>query len=141
MSIRYNTWQLVVLIYVISFTLLLLSMWLRGVSQTMLDWTHTCVFKSPSWVPSSLLKFRGKNYFLTSQIEESDCLFTFWSLTHFILYLVLGLLTPDFFWLTLGIGIFFEILENMTLDCHDVLDVLWNSAGFLLGFLLNMALL
>lgn len=58
-----------------------------------------------------------------------DCVCTGWSLSHFAMYFVLGLLVPDFWvtWLALGVG--WEVVEWATIGCHDWLDVAYNIAG------------
>lgn len=85
-------------------------------------------------LPSKLGRIRGSNYFLTPSGRHSGyCLVTTWAVTHIALYAVLGFLFPNRFWETLAVGVVFEGLEWLTFDCHDMLDVVWNSLGFLLG--------
>ncbi len=81
-----------------------------------------------------LSQFRGKNYWLTPErTPQRYCLVTSWALTHIALYAIIGYFFPKFFWQTFAIGVTFEIGEWITLDCHDILDVLWNSIGFGIG--------
>jgi hypothetical protein len=85
---------------------------------------------------------RGDNYLIgiedpVKNERMKNCLVTFWGVAHFALYFVLGVAAPDMFWETFAIGVGFEIYENYKFDCHDVLDVGLNSAGFLLGRLFS----
>lgn len=85
---------------------------------------------------------RGLNYYIDNtdkdkQIKLHNCLITFWGFTHFLLYFILGLLYPKYFWQTFFIGAGFELYEKLRYDCHDVLDIVLNTAGFILGFLLS----
>lgn len=87
---------------------------------------------------------RGKSYFLPNgenlTITSDDmkhCICTSWSVSHFIFYIIVGYFCPSLFWVTLLIGIGFEIIEYYTFDCHDVLDIIYNSSGFGLGYLIR----
>jgi hypothetical protein len=89
-------------------------------------------------LPSKLGRIRGMNYFLTPAGRHSGyCLVTSWAVSHILLYVVLGFMFPDRFWETFAIGALFEGVEWLTLDCHDLLDLVWNSLGFLIGYWLN----
>jgi len=65
--------------------------------------------------------------------KMQSCLVTFWGLGHFLTYLLLGVAAPDMFWETFAIGVGFEVYEAYRFDCHDVFDIVLNSAGFLAG--------
>lgn len=89
----------------------------------------------------NLTKSRGDNYFIGVTDEEKknkldNCLITFWGTTHFVLYFFLGIFTPNLFWETFIIGILFELYEKQYYACHDVLDIILNTSGFLIGRLL-----
>ena len=89
-------------------------------------------------IPSKLGRFRGRNYFLTPEGRHSGyCLVTSWAITHIALYAILGFMFPERFWETLAVGVLFEGVEWIALDCHDMLDVIWNSMGFCLGYWLH----
>ena len=75
---------------------------------------------------------RGRNYYIGTGSAD-DCLVTFWTLSHFVLYFVLGFIAPSLFWPTFAIGVGFELYEYHKFDCHDVLDIAANSVGFLAG--------
>lgn len=81
---------------------------------------------------------RGQNYYIAAMDPEkqknlSKCLLSFWGLTHYILYVLIGYLAPDLFWETFTIGVLFEGYEYIKYDCADPLDPVWNSLGFLTG--------
>jgi hypothetical protein len=77
------------------------------------------------------LNWKGKNYFIGC--GSTNCLVTFWTLTHGMLYTGIGYFCPDLFWPSFSIGIAFEIFEKYQYECHDALDILFNTAGFELG--------
>jgi len=89
-------------------------------------------------VRANLSPLRGDQYYIGAmdakkREELNGCAMTFWSASHFYLYLLLGFFAPALFWETFIAGVGFEIYEKYAFDCHDVLDVMYNSAGFLLG--------
>ncbi len=59
------------------------------------------------------------------------CAITIWHLSHLILHMIIGY----FFniWVSLTVGLGFEMHEYINLDCADVLDPLVNTLGCLLG--------
>lgn len=79
---------------------------------------------------------------IVDNVEEDDiyacgnCLVTSWNLSHFVMYLLMGYLFPNIFFETLIIGIIFEFIESRA-DCYDVLDVVFNSSGYLIGVMIN----
>jgi hypothetical protein len=87
---------------------------------------------------------RGEKYIITGDPATNDrlinCAMTFWSGTHFLLYSFIGFLCPDLFWETLFIGVAFEYYEYRRFDCHDTLDILLNTGGFILGRSVNKLL-
>jgi hypothetical protein len=86
-----------------------------------------------------LQRLRGGNYWISvtedQRIKRSSryCLMTTWAITHIVLYAIIGFLFPTLFWPTFMIGVAYEVMEWITFDCHDVLDLVWNSIGFLIG--------
>lgn len=124
-----NSYLLMFGIYAISAILLL---------QPFVTLGKFCFIKAPTFLWDFLRDNRGKNYYLNNPngIDKDvtpNCMFTIWGLSHVVLYMILGWFVPNMFWQTLIIGIMFEYLENWTYDCHDILDVMWNTIGFLLG--------
>ena len=97
-----------------------------------------CFITAPSFMWGFLRNNRGRNYYLNNAngVDKDvtpNCMLTIWGLSHVILYMILGWFVPDMFWETFFIGIAFEYLEKNTFDCHDILDIMWNSIGFLIG--------
>lgn len=87
---------------------------------------------------TSLTQYRGKNYYIgIDKTVNPSCFATFWSSSHFVLYFFLGYTAPDYFWTTFMIGALFECYEYQYYDCHDLLDIGFNTTGFLLGKLLR----
>lgn len=89
-----------------------------------------------------LSPIRGGHYYIGTMNAEKQarlngCVTTFWSASHFALYTALGFFAPSLFWPTFAIGVGFEFYEKYAFDCHDVLDVAYNSCGFLVGRALN----
>lgn len=79
-------------------------------------------------------QLRGSNYFLGGDIKyKKYCILTSWSLLHVVLYFLFGWFFPSMFWETLLMGIMFELVEWLTYDCHDLLDIGWNTLGFVMG--------
>jgi len=85
-----------------------------------------------------LLKLRGNNYQITKQGLKSsltkNCLITLWGISHAALYSIIGYCCPDMFLESFIIGVGFETWEVILMDCHDVLDIVWNSIGFMIGY-------
>src|ERR1700684_4653422 len=55
---------------------------------------------------------RGDKYYIGVDYNVADlnsCLVTFWGFTHFILYVLLGVLVPDLFVETFVLGVGFEL--------------------------------
>lgn len=71
---------------------------------------------------------------------------TGWRMSHLILYLIFGVIYPEYFWLFFMFGIIWEIVEFILTKVDDnwwgssydhILDIITNSIGFILGMLLN----
>jgi len=124
------------LIGVVLVQLILLTKYFPNISNAFL----TC-WMEPHKVPLILEQLRGKNYWLHAQRKSSKyCLVTSWAICHIILYAIIGYMFPNLFWETFAIGVVYEILEWKLFDCHDVLDVLWNSIGFFIGVMIRCKL-
>ena len=117
------------------------------------DWlTNTlskCVVKyKSSWTEKITLR-RGSGSFITigknKKVNKDEtmryCVFTMWAATHVITYMFLGFFCPSLFWLTFIIGTLFEIFECFTFDCHDILDIFYNTIGFGIGYLIQKILI
>lgn len=140
----YNSTQIMLGIYAISAILLFLVTQLNNPAYVPKSFNVAgkyCFIGAPNFMWDFLRRYRGKNYYLnktnnTNNIDSDvtpNCMLTIWGLSHVILYMILGWFVPDKFWETLLIGIAFEFLEKWSYDCHDILDIMWNSVGFLIG--------
>ena len=80
----------------------------------------------------------GKNKYMDNNTEDMRyCFLSGWSLSHLFTYMLLGYFCPSLFWVTFIIGTFFETFECIAFDCHDILDILCNTAGFGIGYLIQ----
>ena len=94
--------------------------------------TRVCVAQCPERVWAFISPYRGNNYYIGKKTRDR-CLVTIWSVTHYLMYMVLGYLFPNMFWETFALGLLFEVVEAATIDCHDIMDVVWNTLGFITG--------
>jgi hypothetical protein len=91
-------------------------------------------------------KWRSSNYFINDMIKEKvpenkeqreiyqkSCILSSWGVSHYVLYMIFGIIAPTYLKTSIFIGIFFEIVEHYAWKCGDILDVLWNTVGFLTG--------
>jgi hypothetical protein len=90
-------------------------------------------------------KTRGKDYFIDSMNNEKEeeikrCILTFWNLSHYLAYIIVGYLFPSMFIESMIVGIAFEYFEFLTYNCHDGLDILYNALGFITGMYLRNSL-
>ena len=98
---------------------------------------ESCLFRCKC---DKLTSTRGANYYINSSTttsDISDCLITFWSVSHMFLYSTIGFIAPDLFLPTFTIGALFEIFEYFYYDCADALDIVFNSVGFGIGYSIN----
>lgn len=58
-------------------------------------------------------------------------------MSHFFFYLVLSLIYHQYPIRLFILGVIWEILELIFLDCHDIMDLYLNFAGIVLGTLLR----
>ena len=65
--------------------------------------------------------------------QTGCCLTTAWSGLHYLQYAILGFLLPRLWPVLIVIGVAFEWLEYSTWKCHDILDILYNTAGVATG--------
>ena len=91
---------------------------------------------------------RGAGYFIDSvgdndTIPEdseyliANCFATKWSVSHFVAHMLAGILFPSFLAPAIIGGAAFEYYEYVAYDCHDGLDVIMNTLGFITGITLN----
>ncbi len=94
-----------------------------------------CVSKT-SIMPKWMLRGRGNSYIIGGSSASTglrECTLTFWGMTHFLLYFVIGVQCPQYGLLANILGVLFELYEWKVYDCADPLDIVWNTTGFLIG--------
>jgi uncharacterized membrane protein AbrB (regulator of aidB expression) len=111
-----------------------------------------CVIYIEHPLVAKLTSLRGKNNFTVNDVEKNlenkikqkngknndkYCILSLWALTHIFLYMLIGFFCPDLFIPSFIIGVIYEIFEKYSFDCHDVLDIFYNSLGFGIGFGIN----
>lgn len=105
-------------------------------TQVVSQWKvlNSCLFSGKPIFP------RGKGYYHSALIDvigmedDSWCKVTGWNLSHFLVHFIAGFLFPEFVFLSLAIGILFEIYEQTFFHCHDGMDLLMNWLGLFLGY-------
>lgn len=145
-----QSYSLIFLILFVSATMVLIFTKYRHVGHSIANF---CFIPRTDSAKPFLHETRGQNFNVDSTLEEEDpvkyaenkekintCLGTGWSALHFLLYFILGFLAPKLLWLTLIIGVLFEVFESFV-DCHDLLDVAYNTGGAVAGAALRMAVL
>lgn len=108
----------------------------------LLDFFHVfhkkCAIKCTTDTCANLTTFRGKQYYIADNDSNNDnikyCIATFWSIAHFTMFLIIGLLLPEHPIIAICGGIIFEIYEYFAFKCHDALDIFWNTSGFAIGY-------
>jgi len=81
--------------------------------------------------------FRGTGYFLTTDPTDErklkTCILSLWGVLHFILFAIIGYFVPNKLPLILLISVVYEGAEYLVANCHDLLDVVLNVSGYLVG--------
>lgn len=76
---------------------------------------------------------RGSAYLYTKG-QEKDVLISTWNISHFLIYLLCGILCPKLAIIWVFIGIWWEFLETFKeADCYDYSDIIYNISGLFLG--------
>jgi hypothetical protein len=122
------------IIYSISLFLMFLVYIFNNNNKFISDKINGCIITYPSDITDIIIKNRGKNY--NDSIYMKDCIFTYWHLSHFLLYVIIGFFCPNLFLLSISIGIIWEILEYL-IKLDDITDIFFNIFGFIVGFLIN----
>lgn len=88
-----------------------------------------------------LLRFRGKDYFLTfgegSEKRIKSCMLSLWGILHILLFAIIGYFIPNILWEVILVSILYELAEYTLYNCHDALDILLNVFGYLIGVYLQ----
>lgn len=104
-----------------------------SLGETVMKIQYMCLAKCKTDTCRSITtNFRDSSYFMTADSNPQDCWFTMWELSHMMTHAFIGY----FFNIqtSLGVGVGFEIFEHYAYDCGSVLDVLWNTVGFSIGY-------
>lgn len=118
--------------------------------------SQECIFLPETPITEILTSWRGSKYYvLTLDKEKRErenhlfenekdivhkrryCLMTMWAFTHMWLYLIIGFYCPKLFFASFFVGVLFEYFEGYFFQCHDALDIVFNSLGFLIGYQLQ----
>lgn len=131
-----------IFIYSISFILLVIATKISDNYSETHDFIKFCVVPCTNDTCIDIVnETRGNNYFIDKLDEETSsysknikkCLITSYGVSHFILYFILGYFVPSLFLEEFMIGILFEFMEQEHLDCEDLLDIILNLLGLILG--------
>ncbi|QYB17778.1 hypothetical protein PV-S19_0414 [Pacmanvirus S19] len=134
---------LIALIYIIAYIYSIvlapkIAMSTLPVCQSINNVHESCVLNCSVAKPI-LDKTRGPNYYIGEENDPSlnNCLMTFWSLSHFMFYSLLGAIFPEIFWEVQIIGIGFELYEREYHGCQDWCDIGYNLTGWFTGYLIR----
>jgi hypothetical protein len=130
--------------YIISFMMCLIIHYLSSVNHSyktgLNKYIQECLYSSDSNLTKLLTSSRGTEYYLISEkyknTHNKTCLVSIWAFTHIFLYMMIGVYCPNLFFPSLIVGVLFELGEKV-FNCHDVLDVIFNSIGFGIGYQIN----
>lgn len=103
---------------------------------------ESCLLHCSHDICTSATYYRGDNYYIDSTDAEKKkklktCIMSFWSFTHFVIYLILGMIAPKYFILFFITGCVFELYEKIVYNCEDALDIFWNTTGLIIGIMIN----
>lgn len=80
------------------------------------------------------LDTKGSSYYIGSTSNANKCIITFWSMTHLVMYSLLGYLCYDLFAYLFCISLLFEVFEQYMYNCQDyIFDPICNMLGLLIG--------
>lgn len=130
--------------YLISFIMILTIQYLifteHQYTTGLNKYMHQCVYSPDSKIAKKLTSMRGTKYNLSPKKYKINhhkyCLVSIWAFSHVLLYTMIGFYCPNLFFPSLIIGILFELSETI-FKCHDVLDVVFNTIGFGIGYQIN----
>jgi glycopeptide antibiotics resistance protein len=111
-------------------------------------YNQLCMYYNKSEIIQKLTKHRGIQYYFNGHLDDMDekktilykrkyCVVTFWSMSHIILYALIGFFCPSLFLLTFALGVIWEGVEKKFCNCHDLIDIIYNSLGFGIGYMIN----
>jgi hypothetical protein len=108
------------------------------IPQVMKDMHHSCVYGCSTENCRNVVLPRGRSLILEDISEEeryklSNCSFTFWNLSHYLMYTVITSICPEYALQFFALGILFEGYEWYKYDCHDYMDIFANTSGIITG--------
>ena len=76
---------------------------------------------------------KGSDYWLDSGDckFEYDCFMSIWELTHIYLHIIIGYYLDLRYSLAIGVG--FEFYERYSYNCENLMDIIWNTLGCVIG--------
>jgi len=99
-----------------------------------------CLFKCyNSKCKTFINKTKGDNYYLSkysiSQAFSKVCVFTPYELSHIIYHIFIGYYFNIYY--SLAIGFTFEFIEWRLYNCENVMDIIYNTIGAMIGIFLR----
>lgn len=109
-------------------------------SPTLKSFHYACLKRCESDACRAVAEHgRDSNYYLdamkSAHIDNSDCAYTTWEMTHFIMHAFIGF----FFNIQIStvFSVAFEIFEHYAYNCGSFLDLVHNLMGCLVGIALR----
>ena len=111
-------------------------------------YNQLCMLYDKSNIVQKITNYRGIQYYFNGHLDNNNdkktilykrkyCVVTFWSMSHIILYTLIGFFCPSLFIPSFVFGVIFEGLEKKFCRCHDLFDIIYNTLGFGIGYILN----
>jgi hypothetical protein len=111
-------------------------------------YNQLCLYYNKSEIIQKFTKKRGIQYYFNGKLNDMDdkktilykrkyCVVSFWSMSHIILYTLIGFFCPSLFLLSFASGVIWEGIEKKFCNCHDLIDIIYNSIGFSVGYMIN----
>lgn len=93
-----------------------------------------CLYECNTPLCKNIVKnSRDSGYFLHDKLYEADkCGLTWYEITHVIFHIFIGYYYNIY--VSLGVGIGFEIFERYKFNNGSYLDILYNMLGFVIGY-------
>lgn len=109
------------------------------------DLLWSCTYETDNKVLQNIGDMtKGKKYFFIRGEEYNDiyrkkCFLTTYHVAHFLMYVIYGFLFPAIFYEIFVVSTLFEIFEYYYCNCEDIMDVLYNFIGLVVGYNLRMS--
>jgi hypothetical protein len=150
-----NQVYILMFLYIVSIFLIYIAYLIRKnkiYNKAINKYNQKCMLYNKSKIAQKFTKHRSIHYYLYNldNVDKYDdnskkiilyktkyCVVTFWSVSHIMLYLLIGFFCPSLFIPSFVSGVIWEGLEKKFFQCHDIIDIFYNSFGFAIGYLLN----